>query len=258
MMMRITLKQPQDDKSSGHSRPFTVDATVGETKDDQILHIMLAEVADLTKAMRELLMTADRFINFSGLIAVGALTLGVIKHDQGKNWLVLVLAPYGLAITFGYLIQTYTEVEKRAGYKRFLESRINHLMAKPVLLESQINSRHERNSKSVIGMQALNAMGFFGLLFMSGKETYHRYSHQGPGVWGIHLLNLNGLNCALLALSVAILSLTIWENSQASDSAYERAAKIAGYTLPSSEHGHTAPSTEGLDRGPQPVPHKGG
>lgn len=50
-------------------------------------------MADLTKAMREFLLTADRFINFSGLIAVGALTLGVIKHDEGKNWLALVSPP---------------------------------------------------------------------------------------------------------------------------------------------------------------------
>ncbi|WP_165970285.1 hypothetical protein [Actinomadura sp. 6K520] len=230
--MRITLRQPADNGPPNPVKPFAVDATVGESEDGQILRILLTEVADLTKAMREMLMTADRFINFAGLIAVGALTIGLIKHDEGKNWLALVFAPYGIALAFGYLIQIYTEVEKRAGYKRFLEARVNSLVGRPVLLESQINSRVERNRKSVIGMQVLNAMGFFGLIALSAKETVQRYGDEGPEIRGLHLLNLNTLNIALLAFSVFVLGLALRENMQASGKAYRQAAALQGNHAP--------------------------
>lgn len=230
--MRITLRQPADNGPSNPVKPLAVDATVGESEDGQILRILLTEVADLTKAMREMLMTADRFINFAGLIAVGALTIGLIKHDEGKNWLALVFAPYGIALAFGYLIQIYTEVEKRAGHKRFLEARINSLVGRPVLLESQINSRVERNRKSVIGMQVLNAMGFFGLIALSAKETVQRYGDEGPEIRGLHLLNLNTLNIALLAFSVFVLGLALRENTQASGKAYRQAAALQGNHAP--------------------------
>ncbi|WP_141585298.1 hypothetical protein [Actinomadura sp. WMMA1423] len=209
-----------------------MDATVGESTDDQVLRVLLAEVADLTKAMRELLMTADRFINFSGLIAVGALTLGVIKHDEGKNWLAIVFAPYGLAITFGYLIQLYTEVEKRAGYKKFLEARVNDLMRSPVLLESQVNTRVERNRKSVIGMQAMNGLAYLVFVGASTFETYDRYSGKGPEVLGWHLFNLSTLNIAVLVLATFVLAGALWENSRASDRAYSHAVSVQASYMP--------------------------
>jgi hypothetical protein len=230
--MRITLRQPADNGPSNPVKPFAVDATVGESEDGQILRILLAEVADVTKAMRELLMTADRFINFSGLIAVGALTIGLIKHDEGKNWMALVFAPYGLALTFGYLIQIYTEVEKRAGYKRFLEARVNSLVGRPVLLESQINSRVERNRNSVIGMQVMNGLGFFGLVFLSAKETLQRYGDKGPEIAGLLLINLNALNILLLGFSVLVLGLALRENKKASDKAYRQAVALQGTHTP--------------------------
>lgn len=58
------------------------------------------------------------------------------------------------------MIAVYTEVEKRAGYKRFLKSRINGLLGRPVLLDSLVNPRGARNRLSVIGMQILNAAAF--------------------------------------------------------------------------------------------------
>ncbi|MFJ4786621.1 hypothetical protein [Streptomyces sp. NPDC088794] len=205
-----------------------MDATVGESLDDQHLRIMLAEVADLTKAMREFLMTADRFVNFSGIIAVGALTIGGINHNHGKNWLVLVFAPYGLAMTFGYLIQVYTEVEKRAGYKKFLESKINHTMGRQALLESQINSHEDRNRRSVFLMQLINGFGFVTLAFLSGLETFHRYASGKH--WGNIVVNFSTFNILGLGLITYMLIQAGLENWRASDRAYKRARSL--YTSP--------------------------
>lgn len=40
--MRITLKQPSGNVSAPPPMPFAVDATVGESTEDQLLRIMLA------------------------------------------------------------------------------------------------------------------------------------------------------------------------------------------------------------------------
>ncbi|MYV54839.1 hypothetical protein [Streptomyces sp. SID3212] len=224
MTRRIVLGQSTSDR-------FAVDVAVNESRDDQLLQIMLAEVVDLTKAMREFLLTADRFVNFSGIIAVGALTIGGIKHDDGKNWLALVFAPYGLAMAFGYLIQVYTEVEKRAGYKKFLEFQINRTMGKQVLLESQINSQVERNRLSVRLMQRINASGFLALAALSYIETLHRYS--GEKYWGGWVLNWSTLNLALLCFVTFMLVRAGLENKNASGQAYERAQALYNSTVPS-------------------------
>jgi hypothetical protein len=225
MTRRIILGQSASDR-------FAVDVEVNGSRDDQLLQIMLTEVADLTKAMREFLMTADRFVNFSGVITVGALTIGGINHDHGNNWLALVFAPYGLAMAFGYLIQVYTEVEKRAGYKKFLEFQINRAMGKQVLLESQINSQVERNRLSVRLMQVINAFGFLALAALSGIETFRRYS--GEKYWGGWLFNWSTLNILLLCFVTLMLVRAGLENKNASGQAYERARDLYGSTVPPS------------------------
>ena len=225
MTRRIVLGQSASDR-------FSVDVAVNGSRDDQILQIMVAEVADLTKAMREFLMTADRFVNFSGIITVGALTIGGINHDHGKNWLALVFAPYGLAMAFGYLIQVYTEVEKRAGYKKFLELQINRTMGKHVLLESQINSQVERNRLSVKLMQVINALGFLALAALSGIETFRRYS--GEKYWGVWLFNWSTLNILLLFFVSLMLGRAGLENKDASGQAFSRAQALYSSAVPSS------------------------
>lgn len=209
--------------STSVPRPVAVEATIGETAQDQALKIMVQEVADLTKAMRELLMTADRFVYFAGIVAAAALTLGVIRHDEGNNWVILVFAPYGMCVAFGYLVQVYTEVERRAGYKAYLESRINKLVAIPLLLESHVNSRSARNRWSVVGMQVLNFAGFAALVCLSWRETWDRYADEGPVLLGFHLWNLHVLNAVFLVVAVAVLVLAVNENRVASERAREAA-----------------------------------
>jgi hypothetical protein len=66
--------------------------------------------------MRELLMTLDRYVYFSGLIAAGALTLGIIDHGNGYDWLTLVFAPYAIGLSYIYLIQIFTEIERSSTF----------------------------------------------------------------------------------------------------------------------------------------------
>jgi hypothetical protein len=205
------------------TRPL--DVTVHETTEDQRIRIMIDEVADLTRAMRELLMTADRFVYLGGLVAAAALTLGVVKYREGDNWVILVFAPYGLAIALGYLIQVYTEVERRAGYKAYLEERINAMVSEPLLLDSHVNSRKKRNRLSVVGLQLLNLSGFAGLVWMSGHTTWEKYAHGGPILIGHDLLTYHGLNLFFLILATATLATAAYENWRASRRAMEAAAK---------------------------------
>jgi hypothetical protein len=208
--------------------PLILDATVRDTVADQVIKIMVSEVADLTRAMRELLMTADRFINLAGLIVGATLSLGLVRHGESNNWLILVFAPFGLVLVFGYLIQIYTEVEKRAGYKQYLEGRINAMLAAPILLESSVNDHSNRQRKSVFLMQILNGIGFLGLSVLSVHETWTRFSGNGPAVFGIHILNWNAANIVCLIFAVVVIVAAGRENLLAADRARKAAVQAGG------------------------------
>lgn len=210
--------------SSGSLTSGQLDVTVHETAEDQRIRIMVDQVADLTKAIRELLMTADRFVYLGGLVAAAALTLGVVKYREGDNWIILVFAPYGLAIALGYLIQVYTEVERRAGHKAYLEERINCTLSAPLLLDAYVNPRKTRNRLSVVGLQLLNLSGFLGLVWMSGHTTWEKYAHGGPILIGHDLWSYHGLNLLFLILAAATLATAVCENSRASRRAKKAAA----------------------------------
>src|SRR4051812_9896891 len=70
--------------------------------DDRILNILTAEVSDVTRAMREFLLSADRFINFAGTIAIGAFVLGFLNPDKENSGLLFIFAPYPLGLAFGF------------------------------------------------------------------------------------------------------------------------------------------------------------
>jgi hypothetical protein len=221
MRFRIRLEQPSTSGEGSPSKPFMVETAAVESKEDQTLKVLLNEVADVTRAMRELLMTADRFINFAGVIAAGTLTLGVINHDDGKNGLALIFAPYGIALAFGYLLQVYTEVEKRAGYKAFLEERINGLMGYPVLLESHVNSAEERSRLSGLGMQVINFAGLVSFCVLGLRETGARYGKDA--LLGVPFLNYHTINVVFLLVAGATVFVAILENRRAGEQARKKA-----------------------------------
>jgi hypothetical protein len=203
--------------------PIALDAVVRETSSDQAVKIMVAEAADLTRGMRELLMTCDRYVYFGGLVAAAALTVGIARHDSGYSWLVLVFAPYALGLTFIYLMQIFTEIERRAGYLRFLEETIRQLIETPALFYSDVNGWHARSRLSTLGAQFLNGLALLALVLLSVSET-RRYSRDGPELLGVAALNFHYLNMLLLSMTLLTIIAAVRENARESDRAYKAAA----------------------------------
>jgi hypothetical protein len=219
-LLRVEPVKSVPEKAGGMPAPLEV--VVTETSDDQVLDIMVAEAADLTKAMREFLMTCDRYVYFGGLLAAAAFTVGVLRHDDGNNWLVLVFAPYALGLSFMYLVQIFTEIERRAGHKKFLEERIRAMVRFPVLLEADVADWHVRSRPSTWGGQALNTAVLLAFVCLSAKETF-RFHAAGPGVFGVHLINYFVLNLLFLVALIVVLALALVENMRAAGLAYEAA-----------------------------------
>ena len=198
---------------------------LNEEADGQILKLLSAEALDVSKAMREFLLAADRFLYFAGVIAAGTFVLGFLTPDNGSTYLLFIFAPYPLIIVFGYLMQVYTEVERRAGYKKFLEEEINRRLGTVVLLESTINSDEVRSRLSGTLMKAIQGVMVVGFIALSVRATW-RFSEDGLSIWGARVINWNGLNILLLLLAFISLVQSVVENSRASRMAYETARRI--------------------------------
>lgn len=192
---------------------------------DEPTRIAIDEVADLTKAMRELLMTLDRYVYFGGLVAAAAITLGIIHQPQGRGWVALVFAPYAIGVSFLYMVQLFTEVERRAGYRKFLEERIRDSLQAPVLLYTEVNSWNARNRLSTWGNAVLNAGALTAFIWL-GLEATRRYDSRGPAVLGVHFINYHYLNiCGLLLLGATLIAAML-ENLREGQRAYEAASAV--------------------------------
>ena len=205
--------------AKGAASAIQAAALLGSTYPDRQLQIMLDEIADLTKAMRELLMTLDRYVYFGGLVAAGAITLGVIHNKDGLDWVALVFAPYAIGLSFIYIIQVFTEIERRAGYRKFLENQARQLIRAPVFLYSDISSWKARNRPSTWGAMLINTAGLLAFSFFGVQQT-RRYDTRGPLTFGLHILNLHYLNILALAILGLILGFAMLENLHESNRAY--------------------------------------
>jgi hypothetical protein len=208
----------------------------GVPKDDSgpavQIQIMLSEIADLTIAMRELLMTLDRYVYFGGLVAAAAITVGLINHSNSRASLALVLAPYAIGLSFIYIVQIFTEIERRAGYKKFLEDQVRRQLGSPVLLDSDVSAWSARNRKSTWGAQIINAAGLSAFIYISIEQT-RRYDGMGPSLIHLHVWNYHYLNVVALAILVLVLAAASVENWRESDRAYQAAS--AAYSKYSNE-----------------------
>jgi hypothetical protein len=201
-------------------QPIQLETTIRESLSDQAVKIMLAEVADLKKAMREFLMVCEKYVNFGGIIAVGAVTLGFLPQNSTPSSLILVFAPYPLGLTYIYLVQIFTEIEMRAGYVQFLEEKVCAHAQAAVLLHSQINPSKNRSRWSTWGAMGLNAIALLFLGFHSIRESTDflkmNLCHQP-------LLSLFTLHIILLALMLYTIYRAVREMQKESDRAYDKA-----------------------------------
>jgi hypothetical protein len=220
---KLRRRSPVDSNTPGVPLLKSEAAMSPVRKSDISVQIMLAEIADLTKAMREFLMTVDRYVYFGGLVAVAAITVGIINHNNSRDGLVLIFAPYAIGITFMYILQIFTEIERRAGYKRFLEDQVRRQLGTAVLLDSDVSSWAAKNRVSTWGGQFLNGAALAAFIYLSIQQT-RRYDTRGPSVNSIHLWNLHYLNIIGLAVLVLVLAAAASESLRASNRAYEAAS----------------------------------
>ncbi|HWS34035.1 MAG TPA: hypothetical protein VN408_14990 [Actinoplanes sp.] len=214
-------------------QPIQVETTIRESLSDQASKIMIGEIADLKKGMREFLLSCEKYVNFGGIIAVGAVTLGIIRKDTSTPSLILVFAPYPLGLTYIYLIQIFTEIEMRAGYVRFLEEKVCAHAESAVLVFSQISSSKDRSRASTWGVMGLNAIA---LLFLGYLSIINSAPFYGTNLFHEFYLNLHYLNIGLLLLMLSVIGMATWEMTREGDRAYGVAA-TAYADFPSSSAG---------------------
>lgn len=120
----VSVVSPTSEHAEDHEEPSDFKRV------ELAIQALIDESIDLGKAIRELLMTADRFLAIAGAIIIGSLTLALFQ----KQRVVLIGLPFALSMIYTYVIQNYTEVLSRAGHKRAIEERINCLLRQEVMV----------------------------------------------------------------------------------------------------------------------------
>ena len=98
--------------------------------------------------------SADRFVNFAGIIAAATITAGIL----GNRPLIVILAPYALVIVFAYQVQLYTDAERFTVLLEHLEAQLNGNFYEGIFCTARVLDRRYRNRWSVKGMQVFYAL----------------------------------------------------------------------------------------------------
>jgi len=172
--------------------------------------VLLTSIAELSRAVQQLQVSTVSFINFAGLISIGALTIGLV---QSKH-LVLIAAPYGLTIVMVYLVQLYTDIERLTTLREVSEKHLNAMLPTPALPGRNKVAVHYRGRLSVRMLGGLNTaviIVFAGLGLAQTSGTPH--PHFGPV--DLHILNVVGLAiCATILLTAGIEMLHAGANAE--------------------------------------------
>jgi hypothetical protein len=170
IMARSSVRQIDVRPVGGHFKldQLTVDTSGNYTR----VSALLQNIAYLTQAIQQLQVASISYINFAGLISVGALTVGIIRQVS----LVEILAPYGLSIVFIFLIQLYTDIERLITIREVLEEHANYHMPAPAFLGLNKFSSKYRGRLSVRLVTALLAIplvlfGYHGIVAMTSLAS---------------------------------------------------------------------------------------
>ncbi len=134
--------------------------TINTSGDYTRISALLQNIAYLTQTIQQLQVASISYINFAGLVSIGALTVGIIQPVP----LVEIFAPYGLSIVFIFLIQLYTDIERLTTIREVLEQHANSKMPEPAFLGLNKWSSKYRGRLSVRLIAGLIAipLGLFG------------------------------------------------------------------------------------------------
>jgi hypothetical protein len=128
----------------------------------------LGNVSDrLTATMN----SADRFVNFAGIIAAATVTAGIL----GKEPLIAVLAPYALIIIFAYQVQLYTDAERYTVLLEYLEAQLNDSTRQSIFRTTSVLDRAYRKRLSTSIMQVVYGIVLLASLVVSAIKAYLTY-----------------------------------------------------------------------------------
>ena len=170
----------------------------------------LTQISDRLSATMS---SADRFVNFAGIIAAATITAGIIGHEP----LIVILAPYALAIIITYQLQLFTDAERYTVLLEYLESQLNRDLHAAVFRTEAVLDRAYRNRLSVKGVQAAYSVAMSASFVISGIKTYQSY-----GI-GWLLIDIIGL----LAIA-AVLGMALREIARAKELVMAKLTTVAG------------------------------
>jgi hypothetical protein len=189
--------------------------TINTSGDYTRIGALLQNIAYMTQSIQQLQVASISYINFAGLISIGALTVGIIKPVP----LVEIFAPYGLSIIFIFLIQLYTDIERLTTIKEALEQHANSQMPAPAFLGLNDLSSKYRGRKSVrliavllaipLALFGYHSIGAMATLARPPKQLQHltEKAFVSPAEQHLHLMreifqyiNYAGLGFCLLVI----------------------------------------------------------
>jgi hypothetical protein len=155
------------------------DLTINTSGDYTRISALLQNISYLSQAIQQLQVASISYINFAGLVSVGALTVGIIRPVP----LIEVFAPYALSIVFIFLIQLYTDIERLTTIKEVIEQHANSQMPAPAFLGLNKLSRKYRGRTSVqliavllaipLALFGYHSIGAMGALVSTAKRHEH-------------------------------------------------------------------------------------
>lgn len=180
------------------------DLTLDTTGDYNRISALLQNIAYLSQAIQQLQVASISYINFAGLVSIGALTVGIIRPVL----LVEIFAPYALSIVFIFLIQLYTDIERLTTIREVLEAHANSKMPAPAFLglnerSSKYRGRHSVRLIAVLLALPLGLFAYHSITAMAALvSTANR--HERLALEFFRCANYVGLGFCLLVIAWAL------------------------------------------------------
>lgn len=184
--------------------------TINTSGDYTRVSALLQNIAYLTQTIQQLQVASISYINFAGLVSIGALTVGIIKPVP----LVEVFAPYGLSIVFTFLIQLYTDIERLTTIREVFEQHANSHMPQQAFLglnEWSSKYRGRPSVRLIAGLLAIPLVLFAyhsiaAMRALASSSKHSKHIKHSEHIWQevFKYLNYVGLSFCLLVIMWAL------------------------------------------------------
>lgn len=157
------------------------------------------EIGRLDEDIRNSTAAVDRFLSMAGLLGAAALTIGFAKKDAQP--LVLIVVPYAMAVVVIFILQIYTDNERKFVMRQHLElmkwsSSLGVPMFQPYVLDGKYRNRGSVRAVGVI----------WGLLFLALLAASIVAAHRVLS-WGLEVVHYGGLAFVVTTITIAYLEL---------------------------------------------------